>query len=420
MPMHVNGAYTELPTRSHPLHRLTPEQIDEIGDAFQTIHDEVRADLGERDADYIRSLIEFHRRLAALSRIVLMASRYPPAWLLGTTGLSVAKILENMELGHNIMHGQWDWMNDPTSTPRPGTGTPPPRRRLEALPQLPAPHVHQHRRQGQGRRLRDHARRPQAEVAPALPAAAVLQRAADAVLRVGRRRARPRLRGDPQAGTKPKSQLRDELKGDRRRRSRRQFVKDYVVFPALSGRKGFKTTLAANFTANFVRNIWSNAIIFCGHFPDQAYTFTEEEAADESRGAWYVRQLLGAANIDGSDTFHLMSGNLSYQVEHHLYPGHAQLALQGDRAEGQGDLRDATSLPYNTGPFLKQWLMVQRTILRLAFPGGAPRPEGAARTSRRRPVEDPGPVVASARGPIPAFPEGAAASPPRQRRRRLP
>jgi linoleoyl-CoA desaturase len=25
----------------------------------------------------------------------------------------MAKILENMEIGHNVMHGQWDWMNDP-------------------------------------------------------------------------------------------------------------------------------------------------------------------------------------------------------------------------------------------------------------------------------------------------------------------
>src|SRR5204862_160948 len=31
----------------------------------------------------------------------------------GTTLLSLAKILENMEIGHNVMHGQWDWMNDP-------------------------------------------------------------------------------------------------------------------------------------------------------------------------------------------------------------------------------------------------------------------------------------------------------------------
>ncbi len=97
----------------HPLHRLSAEEIDEIGKAFQAIGEEVRSDLGDRDAVYIRSLIEFHRRLGALSRIVLMASRYPPAFVLGTTGLSVAKILENMEIGHNILHGQWDWMNDP-------------------------------------------------------------------------------------------------------------------------------------------------------------------------------------------------------------------------------------------------------------------------------------------------------------------
>ena len=89
-----------------------------------------------------------------------MASRYPPAWVLGTTGLSVAKILENMEIGHNILHGQWDWMNDPnihSSTwdwDTASTGG-----ALEALPQLPPPHLHEHRRHGQGRRLRDHARR---------------------------------------------------------------------------------------------------------------------------------------------------------------------------------------------------------------------------------------------------------------------
>ena len=96
-----------------PLHRLTDEEIDEIGKEFQQIHDDVFDDLGDRDATYIRSIIEFHRRLAALSRIVLMASQYKPAWVLGTTGLSFAKIIENMEIGHNVMHGQWDWMNDP-------------------------------------------------------------------------------------------------------------------------------------------------------------------------------------------------------------------------------------------------------------------------------------------------------------------
>ena len=55
-----------------------------------------------------------HRRLVVLSRVLLLfASRYKPAWIAGTSMLSLAKILENMEIGHNVMHGQWDWMNDP-------------------------------------------------------------------------------------------------------------------------------------------------------------------------------------------------------------------------------------------------------------------------------------------------------------------
>ena len=54
------------PRSDNPLHRLTPEQIEEIGQAFQEIHDEVKADLGERDAKYIRSIIEFHRRHGAI------------------------------------------------------------------------------------------------------------------------------------------------------------------------------------------------------------------------------------------------------------------------------------------------------------------------------------------------------------------
>jgi len=96
-----------------PLARLTAEQIEELGKEFDAIHDEVFDELGDRDRRYITSMIEMHRRLVVMSRIVLLGSRYKPAWIAGTSMLSLAKILENMEIGHNVMHGQWDWMNDP-------------------------------------------------------------------------------------------------------------------------------------------------------------------------------------------------------------------------------------------------------------------------------------------------------------------
>ena len=58
-------------------------------------------------------MIEMHRRLALMGRAALVPSRFWPAWMFGTASLSAAKILENMEIGHNVMHGQWDWMNNP-------------------------------------------------------------------------------------------------------------------------------------------------------------------------------------------------------------------------------------------------------------------------------------------------------------------
>jgi fatty acid desaturase len=96
-----------------PLAALSAEQIEQLGREFDALHDEVYADLGDRDARYIRSTIKLHRHLVLAARAMLMGSSRRPLWLGGTAALSLAKILENMEIGHNVMHGQWDWMNDP-------------------------------------------------------------------------------------------------------------------------------------------------------------------------------------------------------------------------------------------------------------------------------------------------------------------
>ena len=96
-----------------PLARLTAEQLEQLGREFDAIHDDVFASLGEPDARYIRRMIRLHRQLVLAARALLLGSRRRPFWLAGTAALSVAKILENMEIGHNVLHGQWDWMNDP-------------------------------------------------------------------------------------------------------------------------------------------------------------------------------------------------------------------------------------------------------------------------------------------------------------------
>jgi fatty acid desaturase len=376
-----------------PLARLTPAQIEALGREFDAIHDEVFAELGERDARYIRSTIKLHRALVLAARAMLSSSRYRPLWLGGTTALSLAKILENMEIGHNVMHGQWDWMNDPDINSQSWDWD-------TASPADAWRHSHNYEHhtftniRGKDRDLGYEIMRidPHQKWHPVY----LLQPFYNLIL-MGFFEwgvALHDLNFDSiHSGEKSKQQVLAELKAIGVK-ARRQVVKDYIAFPLLSAgiaalasgrsgslpergafaRAGFKSTLAANFTANIVRNVWAYSIIFCGHFPDQTYTFGQDEVANETRGGWYVRQLLGAANIDGGPLFHLLAGNLSFQVEHHLYPDMPS-SRYAEIAPRVRDICRRYGLPYNTGPLHKQLGTVHRTILRLAFPGGRPRPK---------------------------------------------
>ncbi|MEA2399308.1 MAG: NADPH-dependent stearoyl-CoA 9-desaturase [Thermoleophilaceae bacterium] len=413
----------------NPLHRLTPEQIESIGRELDELHEQVFDDLGERDAAYIKGMIHLHRRLALLGRVLLVGSRFRPMWLAGTATLSLAKILENMEIGHNVMHGQWDWMNHPEINSAAwdwdSASTP------EAWKHS---HNYVHHTytniRGKDKDLGYEIMRidPHQPWHPVYLLQPIYNLVLMAFFEWGV--AAHDLDFDAiRSGEKKKSQVRRELKG-MAGKARSQIVKDYVAFPILSGlvmtlidlgvesldlrrdqrtgsrarrrlegawgaaksragrdesvirrlverksfRQPFRSTLTADFASNIVRNVWAHAIIFCGHFPDQTYTFSVAETEDESRGARYVRQLLGAANIEGGPLFHVISGNLGYQVEHHLYPDMPSTRY-GEIAPRVREICERYDLPYNTGPFLQQWGMVMRTIARLAFPGGKPRPK---------------------------------------------
>jgi fatty acid desaturase len=362
-----------------PLARLTPEQIEQLGRELDAIHEEVFADLGDRDARYIRSIIALHRRLALAGRLLLIGSRKRPLWLLGTASLSLAKILENMEIGHNVMHGQWDWMNDPDINSRNWDWD-------TASPADAWRHSHNYEHhtytniRGKDRDLGYEIMRidPHQSWHPIYLFQPLYNLLLMGFFEWGV--AMHDLNFDAiRSGEKPKRQALAELKAIGVK-ARRQVIKDYIAFPLLSGRS-FKSALAANFTANIVRNVWAHSIIFCGHFPDQTYTFGEDEVADETRGGWYVRQLLGSANIDGSPLFHLLSGNLSFQVEHHLYPDMPS-SRYAEIAPRVREIFRRYGLPYNTGPLHRQLGSVHRTILRLAFPGGRPRPKRPAAATR--------------------------------------
>ena len=151
-----------------------------------------------------------------------------------------------------------------------------------------------------------------------------------------------------------------------RAKAGRQILKDYILWPMLSG-PFFLYVLAANLLANTIRNIWTNIIIFCGHFPTGVHVFQKSEVEGETRAHWYLRQLLGSANITGGTLFHIMAGNLSHQIEHHLFPGMPSNRY-AEVAPRVRALCARYNLQYNSRSLLMQYGTTTLRIWRLAFP----------------------------------------------------
>jgi NADPH-dependent stearoyl-CoA 9-desaturase len=356
------------PPRLHAAH-LTAEDVENIGYELDALRQGVLDSRGARDAAYIRRVIAVQRSLELGSRVVLLAGKWRPAWLLGTASLSLAKILENMEIGHNVLHGQWDWMRDPKihSTTWQWDHASPPDQWKRAHNEVHHKYtniVGKDNDLGYGimRVAEDQPWEPRHLAQPLwnLITACIFEWGIamyDADLGDGLRA----KRGLP---PETRARLRAAL-----RRAGKQATKDYVVHPALSG-PGFRRTLAANAIANLVRNVWSHSVIMCGHFPEGVETFELESLdEDETRGEWYVRQMLGSADISGSWLMHLMTGHLSHQIEHHLFPDlpcnrYAELAPQVE------DLFQRYGLSYCSRPLLRQVGSAWHRVFRLSLPNG--------------------------------------------------
>ena len=361
--------------------QLTPAQLDAFGRELDAIRERVIADLGERDATYIRRIITTQRALEIGGRGLLEFGFLPPAWLAGTAALSVSKILDNMEIGHNVMHGQYDWMNDQAVNGHAFEWD-------SACPSEQWRHSHNYmhhthtnilgkdRDIGYGvlRMSEDQRWHPYYLGNPLYAALLALFFQWGVALHD--------LEVDRVAAGKGSWKDKREMLGAIWRKGRRQALKDYALFPLLAG-PGAPFTFAGNLTANAVRNVWAFTIIFCGHFPEGTHEFTEEECEGETRGQWYHRQLLGSANLTGGKLFHIMSGNLSHQIEHHLFPDlpahrYAELAVEV-RA-----ICERYGLPYNAGPLGRQFGSVVKKICRLALPGRAQEPAVAPTPLPRR------------------------------------
>jgi linoleoyl-CoA desaturase len=359
---------TAMQKKAHnPIAHLTPDDIEELGRELDALREEILASRGERDAAYIRKVIDVQRKLELTSRAVLLFSLFPPAWLAGTVGLSISKILENMEIGHNVMHGQWDWMRDPT--------------------------IHSTSWEWDNASPSDMWKHSHNQIHHTFTN--VLGRDNDlgyGIMRVDEdQRWTPFYLGQPlwnfvnacffeygiaaydlEVGKYLKGRKDKETFLEERAavfaKIKKQAARDYLLHPLLSG-PSFLQTLGANATANLVRNLWTHSVIMCGHFPEGVETFEKTSIEGETRGEWYLRQMLGAANITGGEATHLMTGNLSFQIEHHLYPD-----LPSNRykeiAPRVQELFERYGLTYASGSLPRQLASAWGKVIRLSLPNG--------------------------------------------------
>jgi NADPH-dependent stearoyl-CoA 9-desaturase len=351
--------------KSDPTAHLTSEDIENLGRELDSIREQLIASRGERDAAYIRKVIDGQRKLELGSRAVLLFSLFPPAWIVGTIGLSISKIVENMEIGHNVMHGQWDWMRDSKIHSTTWEWD-------NASPAEMWKHSHNEVHHTYTNVLgKDHdlgygiMRVDEDQKWVPFYLAQPLWNFINACLFEYGIAAYDLQIGKYLKGRSDKAEF--QARGKRvLAKIRKQATRDYVLHPLLSGPSAL-TTITANLTANLARNLWTHSVIMCGHFPEGVQTFEKTSIDGETRGEWYLRQMLGSANISGSRLMHFMSGNLSFQIEHHLFPDLPSNRYQEIAPKVQ-ELFERYGLTYTTGSLPKQVASAWKKVFKLSLP----------------------------------------------------
>ncbi len=359
---------------------LTREEADAFGRELDALRQETVADLGERDVAHIRQVIRAANRSEVAGRVLLHFGLGPVSFVLGTSALGLSKILENMEIGHNIMHGQYDWTRDPALDSQ----------RYEWDNVCTGDdwrHSHNYEHHtftnilGKDRDVGYGFLRvaPEQEWKPIHLTQPIV--AAFLALFFQWGVGGHDLRIDELfSGKQTPAQL-----GKRARpfltKAAWQLFKDYAFFPALALGNAPRVFLG-NLFANGTRNLWTFAVIFCGHFPEGVRLYDQAETENESRGQWYVRQLNGSANIEGNRWLHVLTGHLSHQIEHHLFPD-IPAARYPEMAPRVREICSRYGQSYNTGTFRRQLSSVIGRIGRLSLPG----PKLAAKLIRPAPEE---------------------------------
>src|SRR5690606_21880983 len=343
----------KFPENSKSKH-LSAEQIAELGQKIDAIRRDIMDSIGEQDAQYIYKIRDFVRYSEIASRGMLMFGGWiPPVWLLGTGLLGLSKIVENMELGHNVMHGQFDWLNDPNLN-----GANYDSDTMPTGDDWKYTHHYIHHTYtnivgkdhdvGYGLIRVSESQKWEPRFLFNIPLAIQLMVFFEWYVGL------QNLHLEDVIAYKTKTWKEVWIESAKfRKKAVRQVAKDYVFFPLIAGPNAIPV-FAGNAVANVIRSLWASAVIFNGHFTEDAETFEPDNTETETRAEWYLRQIRGSSNFTGTEWLHILSGNLSHQIEHHLFPD-----MPANRyAEAAPKIRALCAeygINYNEASFMKQF-----------------------------------------------------------------
>ncbi|WP_242394804.1 fatty acid desaturase family protein [Anaeromyxobacter oryzisoli] len=352
----------------------SPEQPNALRAELDAVRQEYASKIGRADAEYIRGVRAVARSAKIAGRLLVHFSLEPISWSAGVAALAVYKVLENMEIGHNVLHAQYDFMDDPSlrsatyewdmvATAKTW------KRAHNATHHVYTNVIGRDRDFGYNafRFSADVPWRPFHLVQPLLsPLTGLFFEYSigaydlglfDALGPPSARAAAPRRR--------PAREVARDVWGFVRKVARKGFV-EYVFYPALAGPFASKV-LVGNMLANALRNGWAYVVIYCGHLTERTASFSEEDLATEDRAGWYARQVMGSSNFEASRIVHVLSGHLGFQVEHHLFPNIPAWRYP-EMAPRVREICERHGLPYATGTLGSQFASAMRRLVRFAVP----------------------------------------------------
>ena len=358
---------------------------DRIEAEFDAIKQRYRAKLGPQDVAYIKALRTKSRLAEVLGRGLLWISPEPISFGLGVACLWLHRNLESIEIGHNVLHGQYDY-----------------------FPEIPQFHAHNFkwkapvdeeawRREHNGLHhvhtnvyekdpdlnhgiLRMNAQTPwnshhrwQVPLYLLVGYPTMLYNFNDQNMgfkEAWREREFPRgnegYASVPHPGVSKAS-----LKRRHHLSIARVLFKEYAAFPllALATGFGFSKVMLGNLLADAFNNYWISLTIQATHLTEPL----QSEAALAHKGHWYLSQLDSSVNFKGSRRMSILWGHLNYQIEHHLFPD-VPARHYPDMAVEVKAVCEQYGLPYKCNP---TWGRAIRNYLgvmwKFSFPTAAER-----------------------------------------------